>query len=101
MGKHPSAPEKALQFFNNLSAGRLVPGGRYVLQKTASQYYFEHTRTSARTTKLVKAINKWSYEERLAYLGLYSLERRRSWGDLIETFKILNGVEVHRSREIV
>jgi len=40
-----------------------------------------------RATNLVKAIKKWSYEERLAYLGLYSLERRLR-RDLIETFKI-------------
>jgi len=35
---------------------------------------------------------KWSYEERLACLGLYSLERRL-WGYLSETFKISNGFE--------
>jgi len=45
--KHSSAPHKALQFFNILSAGRLVPGGRYVPQKTASQYYFRFRLGSA------------------------------------------------------
>jgi len=44
-----------------------------------------------RTTKLVKAIKKWPYEERLACFGLYSLDRRRWREDLIESFKILNG----------
>jgi len=39
-----------------------------------------------RDTKLVKAITKWSYKYRLAYLELYSLERRLR-------FKILNGFE--------
>jgi len=28
--KHSTAPQRALQFFNMLSAGQLVPGGRYV-----------------------------------------------------------------------
>jgi len=46
-----------------------------------------------RATKLVKTIKKWSYEERLAYIGLYLLEKRRLRGDLIETFKILTGFE--------
>ena len=46
-----------------------------------------------RATKLVKHIRKWSYEQRLSYLGLYSLKCRRERGDLIETFKILNDFE--------
>jgi len=45
--KHSSAPQRVLQFFNILSAGRLVPGGRYVPQKTASQYYFRFRQGSA------------------------------------------------------
>eukprot|EP00794_Sanderia_malayensis_P008776 gene8776-9714_t len=46
-----------------------------------------------RATKLVKHIRKWTYEQRLSYLGLYSLKCRRERGDLIETFKILNDFE--------
>jgi len=36
MGKTFIGPQKALTFFNILSAGQLVPGRRYVRQKTAS-----------------------------------------------------------------
>ena len=50
-------------------------------------------RVQRRATKLVKCISKLSYQDRLRYLGLYSLERRRKRGDLIETFKILSKLD--------
>lgn len=34
-----------------------------------------------------------SYNERLDKLGLYSLERRRMRGDLIEVYKIMRGID--------
>ena len=46
-----------------------------------------------RATKMVPALRKLSYEERLKALDLFSLERRRERGDLIETFKIIKGFE--------
>jgi hypothetical protein len=33
------------------------------------------------------------YIERLRLIGLTTLEKRRTWGDLIETFKIMTGRE--------
>lgn len=33
------------------------------------------------------------YRERLGNLGLYSLERRRMWGDLLEVYKIVRGID--------
>ena len=46
-----------------------------------------------RVTKLVSCIKNRSYYQRLEYLGLYSLSRRRQRGDLIETYKILRNIE--------
>ena len=46
-----------------------------------------------RVTKLIPCIRHLSYAERLKETKLYSLEQRRLRGDLIETFKILNGQE--------
>jgi hypothetical protein len=46
-----------------------------------------------RATKLVKGLKKFSYENRLARLGLTSLADRRLRGDLIEAYKIITGKE--------
>ena len=34
-----------------------------------------------------------TYKERCKRLGIYSLERQRLRGDLIETYKIIHGIE--------
>jgi len=52
-----------------------------------------------RATRMVKGLKKLPYEIRLKKLGIYSLERRRLRGDLIETFKILTGKE-HQLQQI-
>ena len=50
-------------------------------------------RVQARATKLIPSIRHISYERRLTRLNLYSLEKRRLRGQLIETFKILKGID--------
>jgi len=45
-----------------------------------------------RATKLVQGIGAWKYDERLRYLGLSRLAKRRVRSDLIETFKIIHGM---------
>ena len=48
-------------------------------------------RVQARATKLVPSVRHKGYQRRLDDLGLYTLEKRRLRGQLIETFKILKG----------
>ena len=45
-----------------------------------------------RATRQVKSLKHMPYEERLKKLGLFSMSFRRLRGDMIETFKILNGI---------
>ena len=46
-----------------------------------------------RTTELVPSLKQLPYEERLSRLNLMPLEERRLRGDLIETYKILKGID--------
>jgi hypothetical protein len=46
-----------------------------------------------RATKMVKGMKNLSYEERLRRLDMTTLETRRLRGDLIETFKMIKGIE--------
>ena len=45
-----------------------------------------------RATKLVSRCRNWSYADRLAVLGLTTLQERRVRGDLIQLFKFHSGV---------
>ena len=46
-----------------------------------------------RFTRMLPGMESISYEERLNKLGLFSLERRRLRGDLIEVYEIMRGMD--------
>jgi hypothetical protein len=60
---------------------------------TKSKDVIKLEKVQCRATKMIPTLRSKSYEDRLLAQNLFSLEQRRSRGDMIEIGKILNGRE--------